>query len=279
MLPPLLLSISPLIRCFCISQRLTLRAGILSLAWATVSGLMAQEVARESFDYPPDVRLSTTEAAPGWSSGWKADQELTQVLDEEICGIIDPGLEHPALEARGVKQRGGALFVTKGPADIYRGLEAPIDWRTPSVLYLRALVRWEGNHETGASRVLLRFDSNSTFVGLQGDNENKNIMHLAVRNWRKDGRGEQPCPAGPVYLLVARLESSPAGEDVISASIFDENRPLPETEPEEWDVSVANARSDQSSTFCINTHVYAKDRTVSVDEVVMADSYESLFGE
>lgn len=221
-----------------------------------------------------------SEAAHGWSGGWKADNELAEDVDDTVCGVAEPGLKHPALEAKGLAQPGGAFSAfTSGPVEIHRGLEAPIDWKTVSRVYLRALVRWGGNHPTGASRVRLSLDGkNYSFIGLQGDNENRNMMRLVVRNRGEDAWGEELCPAGPVYLLVAKIETSPAGEDVISASIFDENRPLPDTEPQDWDVSAAKARSDESSTLGINTQLYV-DQSVAVDEVVMADSYESLFGE
>jgi hypothetical protein len=267
----------------CIHRIVSLRRGglrllgSLSLALMATAALSAQPLAREDFNYPRGTTFATTAPGNGWSTGWKANQDLTEKIEDVEIRISANGLSHRALTAKGIRSEGGAFWTTRqGPVEIYRGLETPIAWNVDSTIYLRALVRWNRNHHSGASRLLLSLNGRGTYIGFMGNGEDRDVMNLVVRNQGETVKGDVPYPAGQTYLIVVRIETKHRGDDIISASIFTENQSLPEGEPIDWQISVAKARSDFSEALGIETQVYLPNPLVEVDEILFAQSYQSL---
>ncbi len=232
---------------------------------------------KESFAYPVGTALNTTIACQGWLSGWKADAGLTTNLAATVTNITSGSLTSDAFTSRGL-----SASVNKFESDItfdlsmWRKLPKTIEWSSSSVTYIRALVQWSGNHKSTTSHLGFYLDDKKTRFGFTGDGITDNKLRLNIRNGSStDQNGTTLYDSGITYMLVAKIETVPGGNDTISLAIFEPNDVLPEIEPV-WDLTLSANRSDTTSTLGCTAKVYSPDKTGLFDELFIGETWDEV---
>ncbi|MEI8207052.1 MAG: hypothetical protein WCG03_09270, partial [Kiritimatiellales bacterium] len=214
----------------------------------TLTAIPDVEAVTESFIYPAGTQLNTTAAGAGWSSGWKADSNLTTALDAAI-DVTAGSITSPAFESRGLTGSGNRFEeteTTNNSVVIYRGLSNGVDWALGSTTYYSVMAKWGGNQSTSASHLLFKLGDVNTYFGLSADGTNANRMRLTVRNTTAATQyGSALYGAGTNYMLVAKVvtaSGSSGSNDTIYLSLFKPDDVLPGTEPI-WDLSASAQRA------------------------------------
>ncbi|MEM1210749.1 MAG: hypothetical protein AAGI68_00475 [Planctomycetota bacterium] len=240
-----------------------------------VCGAHGQNVQREAFDAAPGTALAELPAPPGWTGTWMADAELTTPVANDLL-VTAGSLHSPALESIGHTPGGHRFEVEAGrKVQIWRGLQAPIDWSTDSTRYISALIRWSGNHPSGASRVFLQLGNNQTRIGLGNSGEARNSLRLQIQNRTSKARvlGETDYTAGETYLLIAKVVTQARGQDHIHLAVFTPDDKLSEQEPQ-WQLTASITRNDAPATrLGIESQLYLPGRTFAIDEIALFDTW------
>jgi len=243
--------------------------------------------ATEAFDTPAGTPLNSTEAALGWSTGWKADHALTADLPMSYsveAGSID-SIAFP-------KAAVGGKFFQEAASNLrmYRGLSNPIDWSSEGTYYIGFMAQWTGNSSSAASRVWIRLtDTGSrgdTVIGFIGDGSNNNQMlaHLRNSGTRVSGTTAYPGASNPAdrdrtvipYYVLAKITTVATGLDTISMSVFAPGDTVPTSEPLTWDLTAQRGRSDTTSVIGFDAQIFFGGRNAGFDKLRIADSYEDL---
>lgn len=260
---------------------------LIALTGATCLSLFsqasAQIIAEETFDYTSGSLLSATGAAPGWSTGWKADPALTTNLGADY-DVFPGSLNSSAYQSQGLSPVGNQ-FRIEDSAAMYRGLDAPIDWDSNSTFYFSTLVRWSGNNSSAASRMFFQLGSSQIRFGLQADGTNANEMRLSIRN-AGDAFGSTNFAAAAnqsdreatafTYMLVAKVVTVTAGNDTISLSLYEPSDTLPSTEPLTWDVTNDGAQTGTADYIGFDSVLFSTGRTTGFDEFRIGDSFAAV---
>lgn len=262
--------------------------GIHLVALFSASATLADDNPLEVFDYPANMPLSDTKAEGGWSSGWKANADLSEDLSSDYTEV-EGSLTSDAFEQHGLKPAGGK-FSTEEQGEglrMYRGINREIDWGSDSETYLSYLVRWDGNHPTKSSRIQLGFGDRSletdpkigfgrSYVSLNGTG-NADELNLMVRVNGATETGEKAYPAGPVYLVVVRISTYEGSmPDQMSAVVFGPNDEVPADEPTDWELSVSKPTNGKSDALEFNTQLYFQKRLTGFDELRFGDSWGAV---
>ncbi len=243
----------------------------------------------EVFDYTSGELLSSTKEAEGWTTGWMANAELTEELDDDYL-VAAESLTSAAYEQHGLRPVGGKFvsLPTGKVSSIYRGMEVELDWSAEADdLYLSYLVRWEGNHPTESSRVKVGFgealDSAQSksgfvrcFVALHGTGS-ADEMRLVLRNGGKTIRGEESYLAGETYLVVVRISTYSGSEpDVMSAVVFGPEDTVPTEAPEDWELTLSQAANGRATTLEFSSQLYHSGRLAELDELRFGPTWSSV---
>lgn len=257
---------------------------VASLLIASEAG-RAEALTLETFDYPADSTLKAADGGTGWSSPWMGDLELKVELPEDLHVALD-SLESSAFSSRGLEATGNRFRVpdSNAGARLFRGLEQKINWGESGTHFISFLVRWTGSHSTASARIQLALGeqgstgifSGSTFIGLHSA-ETDDLMRLVVRNQGETAFSKDAFPAGQVYMIVARLTTTPGNlPDEVSAVVYLPQDEIPADEPAEWMATASKVRNGLSVLVDLGLFVYRTNREVSFDELRIGDTWDSV---
>ena len=231
----------------------------------------------EGFDYPVGTALNTTISGNGWATGWKADFGLTTELAPAFTNVLPGSLTSAAFISRGLAAVGNQLTVLAGSkVELYRGLDRAFSWSSNSVTYMSALVSWDGNHPSAASRIKFILGNTDAYFGLFGDGTTSGKLRLGVRNTSgQTFYGTNLHDKDTTYMLIVKVQTVADGSDVISVVLVDPSSTLPASEPA-WALSASMARSGaMASVLGIETQLYTANSS-SVDEIRLGETWNDV---
>lgn len=231
----------------------------------------------EAFDYPVGYEFSLTSAENGWSSGWKASEDLLTALGSGNANASAGSISANVFTSQGLCASGNKFEATANKLrSMYRGMNRSIDWDSDSAVYMAILIDWESNHSSNASMIRFTLLGGGTEVrlGLQGDNANTNYLTLYSLGGGSTVKSGGPFLRG-TYLLAVKFAPSSSGNDAIYMSMFSENDSLPASEPSSWDHSNSFSKAGAFSVLQLSILVYHSAQ-VKVDEIRMGPSWADV---